>query len=266
MSKNLNEVVDCLLNHRSIRQFEDREIPADIVETLLNAGVRAATGGNLQTYSLFVVDDRETRDQLNIVDEYHDLSKIPLIIISLIDTYRLQRWFQANNAEKAYTNEATGFFIGFWDAIIALHNITIAAESMGLGAFYDGNVLLFNLQELFDTPEGTFPAGMVCIGYPHPDVNPRLSTRLPLEAVVHRKRYTFMSDEQIKELYKEREVIWNRVSDEKKSKLADDNIFNLPQAIAKQKFSKDFVVGRSKLLSENLRRSGFNFFYPDEEE
>lgn len=260
-----NEVLNCLMNHRSIRRFQDQQIPDDLVENLLTAGVRAATGGNLQHYSLIVVDDLETKEKLNAVDQYHDLSKIPLIIISLVDTYRLQRWFEANHAEQTHTDEAVTFFIAFWDAIIALHNITIAAESLGLGAFYNGNVLMMNMQELFDAPGSTFPAGMVCIGYPDLNINPSLSVRLPLEAVVHRNKYKQFTDDQIKEFYQEREKVWDRVPEARKQKLAEENIFCIPQAVAKQKFAKEFALKRSRKVSENLNRSGFNLFYTDGE-
>jgi len=251
-----NDIIDCLTNHKSVRSFKNEMIPKEVVETILNAGARAATGGNLQCYSFIIIDDPDLRKRLTNYDIYNDLSNVPLIIIALVDTFRLKRWFEVNNAEHPYLSEPSGLFLSYWDAIIALHNVSIAAESLGLGTYYDGNVLEFDIQELFDAPKYTFPAGMLCIGYPS-DI-PNLSVRLPLEAVVHRNKYRRLSDNEIKEYYSIREKIWESVSDRKKEELSTQNIHNIPQALAKQKFSKEFTVSRSRRICNMLKKSGFN--------
>jgi len=252
-----NPVVECLINHKSIRKFLDKEVPEEIVVEILHAGTRAATGGNLQCYSFIVVDDPEVKDKLNRYDKYHNLSEIPLIIIALVDTYRLKRWFEVNNSQYPYVNEPLGFFIANWDALIALQNVSIAAESTGLGTFYNGNVLEYDIYEVLKAPEYTFPAGMLCVGYP--DQNSNLSIRLPINAIVHKNEYRRFSDDDIKSFYEEREKIWESVPQKKKEELKQENIFNIPQAVAKQKFNKDFTLLKSKRICEILKKSGFNF-------
>lgn len=252
-----NPVIESLTNHRSIRKFEDKEIPKEIVDEILNAGTRAATGGNLQCYSFIVVDDTKIKEKLNKYDKYHDLSKVPLIIIALVDTYRLKRWFEVNNSQYPHVNEPLGFFMSNWDALIALHNVSIAAESIGLGTFYNGNILEYDIYEALNAPEYTFPAGMLCIGYP--DQNKNLSVRLPLDAIVHKNIYKRFTDDEIRNLYVEREKIWDIVSEKKKEELKKENIFNIPQAVAKQKFNKEYTASKSERIWNILKKSGFNF-------
>ena len=54
-----NPVIDCLMNHRSVRKFKPDPIPEETIETILRAGTRAATAGGIQPYALIVIDDPE---------------------------------------------------------------------------------------------------------------------------------------------------------------------------------------------------------------
>ncbi len=49
-------VIDGLMNHRSIRRFKSDPVPAELLGQILRADIRAASAGNLQTYSLVVID------------------------------------------------------------------------------------------------------------------------------------------------------------------------------------------------------------------
>jgi hypothetical protein len=81
--------------------------------------------------------------------------------------------------------------------------------------------------------------------------------RLPLEAIVHRNTYQYPSDEQIKGFYREREGVWDTVSDEHRQRLAAKDIHSIPQALAVQRFSDAVTARRSKGIIDNLDRSGF---------
>jgi nitroreductase len=45
----LNHVIN---GHRSIREYEDREISQELLEQILDAGIRASSSGNMQAYSI----------------------------------------------------------------------------------------------------------------------------------------------------------------------------------------------------------------------
>lgn len=256
-----NAVIDSLMAHRSIRKFKPEPVEPDVLDSILRAGVRAATAGNLQLYSLVVVDDSEKKkallDEMVTEGTFQDLGQFdaPIAIISLVDQHRIKRWFEVNNSASICNNRALSLFHGFWDAMIVLQNIVVAAESLGLGTCYIGGILSVDIHKLLDAPEYVFPAGMVCIGYP--DESPELSIRLPLDAVVHRNTYRVLTDDEVRIFYKDRERIWEVVSQELKEELRKENIYNIPQAVAVQKYSKQVVIGRSKGIIENLKRAKF---------
>ena len=107
-----------------------------------------------------------------------------------------------------------------------------------------------NIKEIFDVPEYVFPAGMVSLGYP--EELPSLSMRLPLEEVVHRNKYQLPSDDDIREWYREREGVWDTVSDKLKERLAAQEIFSIPQAIAAQNYSAEVSKEQSRGILANL--------------
>jgi dephospho-CoA kinase len=98
---------------------------------------------------------------------------------------------------------------------------------------------------------------MITLGYP--DNIPNLSTRLPLEAVIHKNQYRSFSDSEIRNMYEERERFWELVGDARKKDLAKQGIHNIPQALAIQRFSDDVTRERSEKILENIRKAGFNF-------
>jgi nitroreductase len=223
-------------------------LETELVDQILQAGIRGATSYGLQNYALMVVDDAEKKQVLGV-------GHAPLVVIALVDQYRISRWFALHHAGPSCFNGAHNLFIAFWDAIIALQNAVVAAESLGLGTCYYGHVLGVNVQTLFGTPEYVFPAGMVAMGYP--DEHPPLSTRLPPEAVVHRNHYQQPSDEDIRRWYTQCDAEWDTLNDEEKARLAERGIHNSAQKLAKEGCSAPIIGERSADILRNLRRAQF---------
>jgi nitroreductase len=251
----LNSTIELLMNHRSIRRFREDPIEEETLHMILKAGTRAATAGNLQMYSFLVVDD--TQKLALLTEQLGDTGNAPMVVIALVDLHRIKRWLEVGDAQPPVLDRPVYFLLGFWDAIIALHNVVVAAESLGVGGCYYGSILELDIKKHFGVPEYVFPAGMVCLGYPAE--TPKLSQRLPLEAVVHRNRYREFSEQEIKTFYHERERVWDRVSEKRKQMLAEQGIHSIPQALAVQRFSEAITRRRSEGIVRNLERAGFTF-------
>lgn len=244
-----NPVIDCLMNHRSIRKFKPDPIDPETLDLILRAGTRAASAGNLQPYALVVIDNPKKLEKMRF--------KAPAAIIALIDQYRLKRWFELNDA-PFYNDQAINLFISYWDAVIALQNIVIAAESLGLGTVYVGMILSTDVQELLKAPKYVAPAGLVFLGYP--DESPQLRPRLPLEAVVHRNGYHIPTDDEIRSFYRDKDREWNEVSETKKHKLQEKGIHNYAQAITLGHYTPEFIKGESEKLIANIKKAGFRLW------
>ena len=59
------EAVKHMTDRRSIRNFIDKKIPDEDLKLILEAGLKAATGGNLQPYSIIVERDKEKNKALS---------------------------------------------------------------------------------------------------------------------------------------------------------------------------------------------------------
>jgi len=267
-----NPVIESLLNHRSVRKYLPQPVESEKVELILKAGTRAATGGNLQLYSFVVIDDPAMKEKLD--RDYPQMefkyADIPLVIIALADLYRVRRWFEVFGVprDRISNNRIFNLLMANWDALIALQNMVVAAESMDLGTCYVGNALLMDVGTLLGAPENVFPAGLITVGYP--DGLPDLSSRLPMEAVVHKNGYHPSEDDEIKEIYRERNEAWDRVPDDVKERLAHKGIHNIPEGVARRKFgAEDYFVNEkigstlgisnaSRIILENLGKAGFD--------
>ena len=246
-----NPVIDCLMNHRSIRRFKPDPIPEATIEVLLRAGVRAATAGGIQPYKFIVIDDPDLQKTISCIPG-------PLTIVALVDQYRVKRYYELFDA-PFYNDQAINLMISFWDATIALQNVVIAAESLGLGTVYIGGILSTDIEEALGAPEYVFPAGLVTLGYP--DEEPDLKPRLPLEAVVCRNEYTIPTDDDIRDWYREGDEAWRERKkawdDERRRVMDERGVTNRAQHWTIGHYTEEFITERSKDVARNIGRAGF---------
>lgn len=248
-----NPVLDCLMNHRSIRKFKPDPVPGEVIDTILRAGTRAATAGSIQPYAFIVIDEPALLKKISYIDS-------PLAVVAVVDQYRVKRYYELNDA-PFYNNQAINLMISFWDTTIALHNVVVAAESMGLGTVYIGMVLSMNLQEVLGVPEHVTPAGLIALGYP--DEKPDLRPRLPLEAVVHRNGYHIPRDEDIASWYHEGDEAWkhrfeNDWSEEQRAKFVERGVTNRAQNWTIGHYTEEFIRNQSTGVMDNIKRAGFS--------
>lgn len=249
---NTNPVIECLMNHRSIRKFKPDRIPQETVETILRAGIRTATAGGIQPYAFIVLDDPAVLKKVSYIHG-------PLAIVAVVDQYRVKRYYELNDA-PFYNDQAINLFISYWDATIALHSVVVAAESLGLGGVYIGMILSQDLRESLGVPDYVVPAGLVTLGYP--DEEPALAPRLPLEAVVHHNGYRTPSDDDIRSWYRVHDERWedrfeHEWSEERKRKLAELGVTNCAQHWTLGHYTAEFTRNESQGILRNLRAAGF---------
>src|SRR6478672_2039194 len=57
----MNEVISTILNHRSIRHFEDKPLTDDQIKMIVTCAQAAATSSNIQAYSIIGIKDPERK-------------------------------------------------------------------------------------------------------------------------------------------------------------------------------------------------------------
>jgi nitroreductase len=97
-------VARALSRRRAVRHFRPDPLPAGLLEGLLDAARRTASGYNLQPWTMIVVRDPERRRRLRAAClGQAQVEEAPIVVVFACDTWPLRRW-----AEVAAMGEAEG--------------------------------------------------------------------------------------------------------------------------------------------------------------
>ncbi len=236
--------METLLGHRTIRKYQDKDVPDGLLKDLVNAGTRASNTGNMQLYSVIVTRSDEKKARLSPLHFNQPMVKTaPVVLTICLDLNRYSKWCRINNADAGVDN-LLWLMNGTVDSMLFAQNICIAAESAGLGICYLGTTL-YNAPEIIavlDLPKGVIPVTAITLGYPA-EVPP-LTDRLPLDAVIHQETYKDYSDAEIRALYRDKEEL-----ESSRKFVAENNKENLAQVYAGVRYKK----ADSEFFSAKLR-------------
>ncbi|MFO7678883.1 MAG: nitroreductase family protein [Chloroflexota bacterium] len=233
---------DVINSHRSIRQYKADPVPEAVLTEILEAGIRASSSGNMQTYSIIVTRDLALRRQLY---EPHMAQNMvldaPVLLTFCADFHRMRHWLRLSQAPDNFDNFMS-FMIAAVDATLVSENVALAAEAKGLGICYMGSTLANcdQIGRLLKLPPNVVPVVGFSVGYPDEDPAPR--DRLPLSGLVHQETYQDHSDEDIRAIYRERETKgWERYMSfpELRRLIEGSGVENLAQVYTALKYTRD---------------------------
>ncbi len=245
-------MISTIFNHRSIRQYKEDAIDELVLEEILTAGARASTTGNMQVYSMVVTKDTALKEKLWESHFKQDMVKqAPVVITFCADFNRFNKWCELRNAVPGYNNYLS-FFTAAIDALLVAQNVALAAEAHGLGICYLGTTTYMAGQiiETLNLPRWVVPVTTLVVGYP--DESPGLTDRLPLEAVVHKEKYTDYSQNDIDSLYTEKEALQETLD-----LLKENNKETLAQVFTDNRYTKKDNEFFSEKFLEVIRKQGF---------
>lgn len=197
----MNTMIETILNHRSIRKYEDRPLTKEQIEVIVKSAQAAATSSYVQAYTIIGITDQEKKKQLaHLVGNQPYVEKNGHLLVFCADLYRHQVVAEMENVDITDSLERTeNFMIAVIDAALAAQNAALAAESMGLGICYIGGLRnqLVEVSKLLNIPKHVIPLFAMTIGYPLHESSKK--PRLPFAHVYHENGY-----QTNKELLKER--------------------------------------------------------------
>ncbi|MCR4828871.1 MAG: nitroreductase family protein [Bacteroidales bacterium] len=241
--------IDLLNNHRSVRRYQSRPVPQDVLNRILECGSRASNTGNMQIYSIIVTDQPDDIAALSKL-HYGQGATAPLFLTVCVDVNRYHHWCRLRGCDEPYDNYLW-LMSGTVDASLAAQNICVAAEAEGLGFCYLGTVMYNTraIAELLDLPKGVVPVVTLSMGYP--DEQPAQSERLPLEGIVHHGRYHHYTDDDINEIHRIREEFpFNQ------EMVRVNKTENLAQIFTQIRYPKKDNVAISQALLEFVEQAG----------
>ena len=218
-----------LKQRKTIRKYQQKDIPVDLLNDLLETAFRASTVGNMQTYSVVVTRDADRKAKLAPAHFNQPMvTAAPVVLTFCIDLNRFSKWCRQRQAEPGYNN-FEWFVTGTVDALLAAQTFCVAAEEKGLGICYLGTTT-YN---------------------PHLIIEAQVD-RLPLEAVVHEEVYHDYTPEDIDRLYAYKESL-----PENRQYVTENGKATLAQVFTDVRYTKKDAEAMSELLWNIMKKQGF---------
>jgi nitroreductase len=197
------EFQDVVRRRRMMRNFEDRPVPPDVLDRILDNALHAPSAGFSQGWAFLVLEgpdetgrfwdasfDHEHREEF----AYDGLFRAPVVIVCLSHKQAyLDRYAEP---DKGWTDKAESHWpVPYWDIDTGFASLLmlLTAVDAGLGALFFGIFpeRVGGVRGAFGIPDAYTPIGAIAVGYAATDrPSPSLKRgRRPAEQVIHRRRW-----------------------------------------------------------------------------
>jgi len=250
----MNSTLEIMERRRSQRAYQDKPLSQEEKDAILQATLRAPTAGNMMLYSIIEVEDQALKDRLAVTcDDQPFIARAPYVLLFLADYQRWWDYFLHCEVERRckelgrpYRTPQTGdLLLACCDALIAAHQAVIAAESLGIGSCYIGDILenYETHRQLFDLPPYALPVTLVCFGYPAGEGPKRRTERFEREYVVYKNAYRRLSGAEMEAMFASRSAGGSFGAEAE----------NVGQMLYLRKFVADFSIEMSRSVKEMLK-------------
>lgn len=161
------QVLDVIRFRRTVRQFQDKEIPAEVLEQILEAGQMTHTAKNLRDVSFVVLDKEKDKFEKMAVRLFRRIKPITGLFSSMVRRNQVDDHFFFFHAPLVIVVAAKDRTNG----ILAAQNMEFVAEANGLGVLFSGffasAVNVSNkIKKALGMPRGKKAAAVLVLGYP----------------------------------------------------------------------------------------------------
>lgn len=240
----MNQTINELFKRKSIRQYEDRPVEDEKKKIILESAIQAPTAGNMSLYSIIDITNQDIKDRLAITcDNQPFIAKAPMVLIFCAD---YSKWYKTfTKIEDEVRKPGVGdMFLAIADSIIAAQNTVIAAESLGIGSCYIGDILEnFEIhKELLKLPKYVIPVAMLVYGYPTKQQQERIKPkRLAIEDLVYENTYDSLKQNMFNELI-------GKMYDKE-----NDDLTDFLKAFCKRKWNSEFSKEMTRSVEKMIK-------------
>ena len=166
-----DKLLSFIRSRRSIRQYQDREVPEEAIQQILEAGRWAPSASNRQPWHFIVIRDPDIRQSVSEHAAYAfirwaHVGKAP-VLIALCGNVK-------NRIYRQFLHEDVG---------IAGTQMMLQAAALGLGTCWVGGLDRKTIGDILKLPDSVELIGLLTLGYP--DESPEPPPRKPLEQITH---------------------------------------------------------------------------------
>jgi len=162
------DVYDAVRTVLAVRAYQDKPVPSEIVQRVIEAGRLTGSSMNRQPWQFIIIDDRETLKKLGSLARTGPyIAQSPLGIVVVV--------------------EKTTFAVS--DASRAIQSMILVAWSEGIGSNWVGFMGLNEVNTLLGIPENLEVFAILPFGYPSQVIGKGKKNRKPLSEVAHRNYF-----------------------------------------------------------------------------
>ncbi len=147
----------CIATRRSIRKYQDIDVPMELVSSVIDAARYAPSAGNSQNWRFVLVKDPAKIDQLAEAS-YNQLwmNSAPIIIVVCSDPEKLGK-FYGTRGERLYSIQ---------NCAAAVENMLLASHALGLASCWVGAFDEDKVKRDLGIPDSVRVQAILPLGYP----------------------------------------------------------------------------------------------------
>jgi nitroreductase len=171
----MNPELKFIFSRRSVRKYQDRQVPQEMLKDLLEAAMAAPSAVAKDPWHFLVIRDRDSLNRLaEVLPNAPMLRHAPAAIVVCGDIDR------AHDRQESLMLQ---------DLSAAVENVLLAANALGLGACWLGvhprQERMDGIRRLFKLPDRIVPVAGIALGWPAEQ--PEMRTRYNAGRVHHEK-------------------------------------------------------------------------------
>ncbi len=164
---NPDDVLDVIRSRRSIRRFQKKKVPTEVIEQILEAGRLTHTAKNMQDVSFVVLEQEKDTIEAMAVGLFRKIKPLANLLSPMARNNEIDEHFFFFRAPVVIVVLAKDKING----LLAAQNMEFVAEANGLGVLFSGyftsaaNVSR-KIKKALHVPEGKRVAMTLVLGYP----------------------------------------------------------------------------------------------------
>lgn len=160
------EAIKCIKERRSIRNFQDKKVPHEVIDEIIDAAAYAPSWKNTQVTRYLVTEDKEKMNAIAdgcVLGFEYNIDTIrkaaALVVVTMIKG-------RSGLEKDGSATTPKGADWGVFDTGIATQTFCLAAHDKGIGTVIMGIFDENKVSEVISIPEGQQVAALIAVGYP----------------------------------------------------------------------------------------------------
>lgn len=154
-------IYNVMLNRRSQRKFEIKDVEDWKLDIIFAAADTAPTAGGFQGFDIFHIKNQDIKIKLVVAANNQPYVNAPVVLVFCMNPSRVKMKFPSETLKK----------FSIQDATLAAAYAQLAAHSLGLSSIWIGMIDEIKVMETIGTD--LLPSSILCIGYPKKVLQPK---------------------------------------------------------------------------------------------